>query len=49
VVIELKARLYKAANIQLAERVEQVGIPVTYGVIGLNTHCKVIIGRAAGL
>ncbi len=43
VVIELKARFDEAANIQLAERMEQVGIHVTYGVIGLNTHCKVIM------
>jgi len=43
VVIELKARFDEAANIQLAEQMEQVGIHVTYGVIGLNTHCKVIL------
>jgi polyphosphate kinase len=43
VVIELKARFDEAANIQLAEQMEQVGIHVTYGVIGLNTHCKVIM------
>ena len=43
VVIELKARFDEAANIQLAEQMEQVGIHVTYGVIGLKTHCKVIM------
>jgi polyphosphate kinase len=43
VVIELKARFDEAANIQLAEQMEQVGIHVTYGVIGLKTHCKVIL------
>ncbi|HIJ88534.1 MAG TPA: polyphosphate kinase 1 [Desulfuromonadales bacterium] len=43
VVIELKARFDEAANIQLAERMEQVGIHVTYGVVGLKTHCKVIM------
>jgi len=43
VVIELKARFDEAANIQLAEQMEQVGIHVTYGVVGLKTHCKVIL------
>jgi polyphosphate kinase len=43
VVIELKARFDEATNIQLAEQMEQVGIHVTYGVIGLKTHCKVIL------
>jgi polyphosphate kinase len=43
VVIELKARFDEATNIKLAERMEQVGIHVTYGVVGLKTHCKVIL------
>jgi polyphosphate kinase len=43
VVIELKASFDEATNIQIAEQMEQVGIHVTYGVIGLNTHCKVIM------
>ncbi len=43
VVIELKARFDEATNIQLAEQMEQVGIHVTYGVVGLKTHCKVIL------
>jgi len=43
VVIELKARFDEAANIHLAERMEQVGIHVTYGVVGLKTHCKTIL------
>jgi len=43
VVVELKARFDEAANIQLAERMEQAGIHVTYGVVGLKTHCKVIL------
>lgn len=43
VVIELKARFDEAANIRLAERMEEVGIHVTYGVVGLKTHCKVVL------
>jgi polyphosphate kinase len=43
VVVELKARFDEATNIQLAERMEQAGIHVTYGVVGLKTHCKVIL------
>src|SRR5262249_36223975 len=43
VVVELKARFDEAANIQFAERLEELGIHVTYGVVGLKTHCKVIL------
>ncbi|AMV73701.1 polyphosphate kinase 1 [Desulfuromonas carbonis] len=43
VVVELKARFDEAANIRLASRMEEVGIHVTYGVVGLKTHCKVIL------
>ncbi|MDD5286598.1 MAG: polyphosphate kinase 1 [Desulfuromonadaceae bacterium] len=43
VVVELKARFDEATNIRLAERMEEVGIHVTYGVVGLKTHCKVIM------
>ncbi|MDP2177953.1 polyphosphate kinase 1 [Methylicorpusculum sp.] len=42
VVIELKARFDEQANIRWAHRMEQVGIHVTYGVVGLKTHSKVI-------
>jgi len=43
VVVELKAKFDEAANIEWAERMEEAGIHVTYGVIGLKTHCKVLM------
>jgi polyphosphate kinase len=43
VVIELQARFDEAVNIRLASRLEEAGIHVTYGVVGLKTHAKVIL------
>lgn len=43
VLVEIKARLDEANNIAWARRMEQSGVHVVYGLIGLKTHCKVTL------
>ncbi len=43
VVVELRARFDEAHNIDLAEKLQEVGAHVVYGVVGYKTHAKMML------
>jgi polyphosphate kinase len=43
VVVELRARFDEEANLRLADRLQEAGVQVLYGVVGYKTHAKMML------
>ena len=43
VLVEVKARFDEQNNVRWAQRLEQMGCHVIYGLVGLKTHCKIAL------
>lgn len=43
VVVELRARFDEEANIAVANRLQEVGVHVVYGIVGYKTHAKMAL------